>query len=146
MLRAGDETDSYPNQSQSVAVHYDAYLPDGKMWDSSRKRNRPLRFRLGVGQVIPGLDEGVAQLSRGARARISIPPELAYGARGFPGLVPPNTVITYDLVGLAPFSRSSLPPTPLHACMELGRLPVTAHLSIVVAPVGSRPQELLEIV
>ncbi len=52
MLRAGDETDSYPKETQSVAVHYNAFLPDGTMWDSSRKRNRPLRFRLGVGQVI----------------------------------------------------------------------------------------------
>ena len=61
MLRAGD-SDGYPSTAQSVAVHYDAYLPDGKLWDSSRKRGRPLRFRLGVGQVIPGLDEGVAQV------------------------------------------------------------------------------------
>jgi len=96
MLRAGD-TSGYPTQTQSVAVHYDAYLPDGSKWDSSRERGRPLRFRLGIGQVIPGLDEGVAQLSLGSRARMTIPPEMAYGARGFPGLVPPNTPVDFDI-------------------------------------------------
>ena len=96
MIKAGD-TENYPQVSQSVAVHYDAYLPDGKMWDSSRKRGRPLRFRLGAGQVVPGLDGAVLQLSLGMRARVTIPPELAYGERGFPGLVPPNTNIDFDI-------------------------------------------------
>jgi FK506-binding protein 1 len=76
MIRAGD-WGTYPANSQSVAVHYDAFLPDGSRWDSSRERGRPLRFRLGIGQVIPGLDEGVAQLSLGSRARMTIPSELA---------------------------------------------------------------------
>ena len=71
MSRAGD-SENYPQRSQSVAVHYDAFLPDGTCWDSSRKRERPLRFRLGEGQVIPGLDEGVSQL-RWARTRLSPP-------------------------------------------------------------------------
>merc|ERR1711998_541053 len=92
MLRAGD-WGIYPTQTQSVAVHYDAYLPDNTKWDSSRDRGRPLRFRLGTGMVIPGLDEGVSQLSLGARARMTIPAEMAYGKRGFPGLVPPNTPV-----------------------------------------------------
>ena len=96
MVRAGD-SESYPKQSQSVAVHYDAYLPNGTLWDSSRRREQPLRFRVGAGMVIPGLDEGVSQLSVGSRARIKIPAALAYGARGFPGLVPPNTAVEFDL-------------------------------------------------
>ena len=107
MMRAG-ESDSYPERSQSVAIHYDVYhsggtfangkvVSGGTMWDSSRKRGKPLRFRLGMGQVIKGLDEGVSQLSVGARARIKIPPEMAYGERGFPGLVPPNTAIEFDI-------------------------------------------------
>ena len=96
MLRAG-ATDTYPQSSQSVAVHYDAFLPSGKMWDSSRKRGRPLRFRLGSEQVIRGLDEVVSQLSLGMRARVTIPAELAYGERGFPGLVPPNSSIDFDI-------------------------------------------------
>jgi len=96
MVRAGD-SENYPQQSQSIAVHYDAYLSTGTMWDSSRRRQRPFRFRLGTGQVIPGLDEGVSQLSLGARARIKVPPALAYGERGFPGLVPPNSGIEFDI-------------------------------------------------
>ena len=96
LLRAG-ESDVYPTKSQSVAVDYDAFLPSGAMWDSSRKRGRPLRFRLGAGQVIPGLDAAVSQLSLGMRARITIPAELAYGERGFPGLVPPNSAIDFDI-------------------------------------------------
>ena len=96
LIRAGDTT-SYPQTSQSVAIHYDAYLPNGTMWDSSRKRGRPLRFRLGVNQVIKGLDETVMQMSMGMRARVTIPSTLAYGERGFPGLVPPNTAIDFDL-------------------------------------------------
>ena len=74
MIKAGDAS-LYPQKTQSVAIHYDAYLLDGnggyKMWDSSRKRGRPLRFRLGAGQVIVGLDEAVAQLSMGMRARVT---------------------------------------------------------------------------
>ena len=96
MLRAGT-SDTYPQKSQSIAVHYDAFLPSGTMWDSSRRRGRPLRFRLGCGQVVPGLDDAIAQLSLGMRARVTIPAELAYGERGFPGLVPPNTNIDFDI-------------------------------------------------
>ena len=67
------------------------------MWDSSRKRGVPLRFRLGHGQVITGLDQGIMQLSVGERVRLTIPSELAYGERGFPGLVPPDTDLEFDL-------------------------------------------------
>lgn len=96
MIKAGD-SDVYPQVSQSVAVHYEAFLPSGKMWDSSRRRGRPLRFRLGTGQVIPGLDDAIAQLSMGMRARVTIPAQLAYGDRGFPGLVPPNSSVDFDV-------------------------------------------------
>jgi FKBP-type peptidyl-prolyl cis-trans isomerase len=95
MLRAGD-SDNYPQPSQSIAVHYDAYA-NGRMWDSSRRRGRPLRFRLGTGQVIAGLDEAIRQLSCGQRARVTIPHQLAYGEQGFPGLVPPNTDVEFDI-------------------------------------------------
>ena len=96
MLRAGT-SDIYPQVSQSLAVHYDAFLPNGKMWDSSRKRGVPLRFRMGAGQVIPGLNDAVSQLSMGMRARVTIPADQAYGERGFPGLVPPNSTVEFDL-------------------------------------------------
>ena len=87
----------WPQQSQIVAVHYVAYLPDGTEWDSSRKRGKPLRFRLGTGQVIPGLDAGVKQMCLGQHVRLFIPPALAYGEKGFPGRVPPSTSIEFDL-------------------------------------------------
>ena len=87
----------WPQHSQIVAVHYDAYLPDGTSWDSSRKRGKPLRFRLGTGQVIPGLDQGIALMCLSQRVRMHIPPELGYGEKGFPGRVPPNSGIEFDL-------------------------------------------------
>ena len=74
-----------------------AQLPDGKQFDSSRDRGKPFKFKLGAEQVIPGLDEGVSQLSIGERAKIMIPPEMAYGERGFPGLIPRNTMLVFDL-------------------------------------------------
>lgn len=96
ILRAGDGL-NYPVHGQACAIHYDAYLPDNSLWDSSRKRGVALRFRLGMGQVIDGLDQGIMALSVGERVRLTIPSELAYGARGFPGLVPPDTDVVFDL-------------------------------------------------
>ena len=96
MIHAGDGC-NYPQQSQIVAVHYEAFLPDGKRWDSSRRRGKPLRFRLGNGQVIRGIDAGVKQMSLNERVRLNIPASLAYGTRGFPGRVPPNTDIEFDI-------------------------------------------------
>ena len=66
-------------------MHYIGYLVDGSQWDSSRDRGKPFKFKLGAEQVIPGLDEGVSQLSIGERAKLIIPPGRAYGAKGFPG-------------------------------------------------------------
>ena len=95
MLRSGDGK-QYPQSMQSVAIHYEAWA-NGKMWDSTKDRKRPLRFRVGAGQVIKGLDLAVSQLSIGSRAKVLIPADIAYGARGFPGLVPPNTPIEFDI-------------------------------------------------
>ena len=96
LLRAGDGI-NYPQDAQSVSVHYDAFLPNGAQWDSSRKRGRPLRFRVGVGQVVAGLELGVREMSIGEHVRLRVPHELAYGERGFPGLVPPCTDIEFDI-------------------------------------------------
>ena len=73
------------------------YLMDGSQWDSSRDRGKPFKFKLGAEQVIPGLDEGVSQLSIGERAKLTIPPDLAYGRKGFPGLIPPNSPLIFDV-------------------------------------------------
>ncbi len=67
------------------------------MFDSSRDRGKPFKFKLGAEQVIPGLDKGVSQLSIGERAKIMIPAHLAYADRGFPGLIPPNSELVFDL-------------------------------------------------
>ncbi len=74
-----------------------SYLPDGSRFDSSRDRNKPFKFKLGAEQVIPGLDLGVAQLSIGERAKMTIPSSLAYGERGFPGLIPGSSELVFDL-------------------------------------------------
>lgn len=93
---AGDGL-NYPRAGHTVTVHYTGYLKDGTRFDSSRDRNKPFKFKLGAEQVIPGLDLGVAQLSIGERAQLTIPAHLAYGERGFPGLIPPNSELVFDL-------------------------------------------------
>ncbi|KAJ1451636.1 hypothetical protein M885DRAFT_529227 [Pelagophyceae sp. CCMP2097] len=96
IFAAGDGM-NYPHIGQTVTVHYTGYLATGDFFDSSRDRGKPFKFKLGAAQVIPGLDEGVAQLSIGERAKITIPSQLAYGERGFPGLVPRNSGLVFDL-------------------------------------------------
>lgn len=72
-------------------------LPDGRKFDSSRDREKPFKFKLGAEQVIPGLDEGVERLCMKERAKLFVPADKAYGRKGFPGLVPPNTNLFFDL-------------------------------------------------
>mmetsp|Transcript_845 Transcript_845/g.844 ORF Transcript_845/g.844 Transcript_845/m.844 type:complete len:113 (+) Transcript_845:47-385(+) len=96
IFAAGDGI-NYPRKGNTVTVHYTGYLADGTRFDSSRDRNKPFKFKLGMEQVIPGLDLGVAQLSIGERAKMTIPPHLAYGERGFPGLIPGNSELIFDL-------------------------------------------------
>lgn len=96
IFAAGDGV-NYPRKGQTVTVHYSGYLPSGEMFDSSRDRGKPFKFKLGGEQVIPGLDAGVSQLSIGERAKIVIPPDMAYGERGFPGLIPRNSALVFDL-------------------------------------------------
>lgn len=91
-----------PKKGQKVQVHYRGTLPDGKEFDSSYKRGKPLSFTLGVGQVIKGWDEGIALLKPGGKAKLVIPPQLAYGARGVPPTIPPNATLIFDveLIGI----------------------------------------------
>lgn len=84
-------------KGQMVSVHYKGQLADGTVFDSSYKRNSPLDFQVGVGQVISGWDEGVCLLNVGDKARFVIPSDLAYGAAGAGGVIPPNATLVFDV-------------------------------------------------
>jgi len=86
-----------PENGQTVVVHYSGWLPDGKNFDSSYKRNQPFEFVLGARQVIRGWDEGIALLQKGEKAQLVIPPALGYGQRGIPGVIPPNSTLIFDV-------------------------------------------------
>lgn len=89
-------TGAMPQTGQTVTVHYTGTLEDGTQFDSSRGRG-PFSFRIGVGQVIRGWDEGVATMRVGGRRQLIIPPELGYGARGAGRVIPPNAKLIFDV-------------------------------------------------
>jgi FKBP-type peptidyl-prolyl cis-trans isomerase len=82
---------------KTVSVHYTGKLTDGTKFDSSHDRNAPIEFPLGEGRVIPGWDEGIALLKVGGKATFIIPPNLAYGARGAGGVIPPNATLIFEV-------------------------------------------------
>jgi len=95
-ISAGDGR-TFPKSGQTVVVHYTGTFTDGKKFDSSRDRDDAFKFRIGQGEVIKGWDEGVAQMSIGQRAKLTCSPDYAYGARGHPGVIPPNATLIFDV-------------------------------------------------
>ena len=86
-----------PSTGDNVCVHYKGMLLDGTVFDSSYKRNEPIEFTLGIGQVIKGWDEGVSLLGIGDKAKLIIPSELAYGEAGAGGIIPANAILIFEV-------------------------------------------------
>jgi FKBP-type peptidyl-prolyl cis-trans isomerase len=86
-----------PKKGNVVTVHYTGTLPDGSVFDSTELRKKPFKFRVDSGEVIKGWDEGIKNMSKGERSKMTIPPQLAYGEKGFPGLIPGRTSITFEV-------------------------------------------------
>jgi len=82
---------------QTVSMHYTGTLADGTKFDSSRDRNEPFSTRIGVGQVIPGWDEGVPGMKVGERRKLTIPSNLGYGERGSPPQIPGGATLIFDV-------------------------------------------------
>ncbi len=90
-------TGATPQTGQTVVVHYTGTLTDGKKFDSSVDRQQPFRFRLGVGQVIKGWDEGLSTMKVGGKRKLIIPAALAYGAQAVGGVIPANSTLHFDV-------------------------------------------------
>src|SRR4051794_15518270 len=84
-------------RGETVVVHYTGWLTDGSKFDSSVDRDEPFSFVLGSGEVIQGWDEGVGAMRVGDKVRLTIPPEMAYGEQGYPGAIPPNATLIFEV-------------------------------------------------
>lgn len=97
--KVGSGAEATPGKQ--VKVHYTGWLNDGgkkgKKFDSSLDRGEPFSFTLGVGQVIPGWDQGVAGMKVGGARTLEIPSHLAYGSRGAGAAIPPNSDLIFDV-------------------------------------------------
>lgn len=86
-----------PTKGDKVKVHYKGMLIDETVFDSSYKRNQPIEFNVGIGQVIPGWDEGIMLLKKGEKAKFIIPSNLGYGEAGAGGVIPPNATLVFEV-------------------------------------------------
>lgn len=94
LVKGNGET---PRPGEKVVVHYTGWLEDGKKFDSSLDSGKPFEFVLGFGQVIQGWDEGIASMQVGGKRKLIIPSKLGYGAQGYPGVIPPNAPLTFEV-------------------------------------------------
>lgn len=113
---AGDGPQAQPGQL--VAVHYTGKLADGTVFDSSLDRGEPIEFVLGAGRVIPGWDQGIAMMNVGDKATLIIPPDLAYGAAGAGGVIPPNATLTFDVELMSAIDLPKPPEAPTEVAEE----------------------------
>ncbi len=90
-------TGAVAESGQHVKVDYTGWLTNGKKFDSSVGTGKPFEFVLGAGQVIKGWDEGVTGMKVGGKRQLRIPPDLAYGAKGYPGVIPANSTLIFDV-------------------------------------------------
>jgi len=95
-LQEGDGA-TFPKKGQKVSCHYVLTLTNGKKIDSSRDRGSAFEFNIGMGEVIQGWDEGLMKISVGQRAKLTISPDMGYGAKGVPGCIPPNSTLIFDV-------------------------------------------------
>ena len=86
-----------PAPGKQVKVHYTGWLENGTKFDSSVDRSEPFIFTIGVGQVVPGWDEGVMSMKVGGKRKLIIPPQLGYGESGAGGVIPPNATLIFDV-------------------------------------------------
>jgi FKBP-type peptidyl-prolyl cis-trans isomerase len=93
MVGSGDEAKT----GKTVSVHYTGTLTDGSKFDSSLDRGKPFEFQLGAGRVIKGWDQGVVGMKVGGKRKLTIPSDLAYGARGFPPVIPPDSTLVFEI-------------------------------------------------
>ncbi|CAP25087.1 Protein CBR-FKB-2 [Caenorhabditis briggsae] len=96
ILIEGDNV-TKPKAGQTVTCHYVLTLEGGKKVDSSRDRGQPFKFKIGKGEVIKGWDQGVAQMSVGEKSKLTISPDLGYGARGVPPQIPGNSTLIFEV-------------------------------------------------
>ena len=97
VLKEGDGK-TYPKKGDELTMHYTGTLAsNGSKFDSSVDKGRPFVFRIGLGMVIKGWDEGVMQMSVGERAELTCTPDYAYGAGGYPPIIPPNSTLIFDV-------------------------------------------------
>jgi FKBP-type peptidyl-prolyl cis-trans isomerase len=90
-------TGAEATKGRMVSVHYVGTLVDGTKFDSSRDRAEPFGFKLGAGMVIQGWDQGVAGMKVGGKRKLTIPSDLGYGDRGYPGVIPPKATLLFEV-------------------------------------------------